>query len=209
RRSRHEGLRALRFLGPPGCGEDASAARRNTLMLYGAVLAGGRSSRMGRDKALLRLDGRTLLARSRDILEQAGADRVFISGRPEEEDGIADLLPHAGPPGGLYSVLAHLRRKEGLDGSPLLLIPVDMPYLEVEAVARLPQALGGAAAARYQDEVFPCVFRATAALHAHLREIFEEAPELGGKRSMKALLAWTEAVTVAKNGLPDTMFMNV
>ena len=46
------------------------------MSINGIVLAGGLSSRMGRDKALLPWQGRTLLEHMRGVLKQAGAGRV-------------------------------------------------------------------------------------------------------------------------------------
>ncbi len=45
------------------------------------ILAGGKSSRMGRDKAWLEFDGQSLLARQIACVRRAGASEVFISGR--------------------------------------------------------------------------------------------------------------------------------
>ena len=45
-----------------------------------AILAGGRSSRMGRDKALVEVDGRALALRVADALRRAGADPVAAVG---------------------------------------------------------------------------------------------------------------------------------
>ena len=53
---------------------------------YGVVLCGGRSSRMGQDKALLRLGGRTLLERSVEVLS-GFCERVFLACGPEERYG--------------------------------------------------------------------------------------------------------------------------
>ena len=50
------------------------------LSFTGVVLAGGRSSRMGRDKALLEIDGCTLLDRAVALLHEAGAATVIVSG---------------------------------------------------------------------------------------------------------------------------------
>lgn len=97
-------------------------------MLSGLVLAGGRSSRMGRDKALLALpDGRTLLQRQIDVLRAAGAATVNVSTGPGREfpltgaGAIPDDLPDAGP---LAGIAAGLRAApEGL----MLVLAVDMP----------------------------------------------------------------------------------
>lgn len=180
-------------------------------MLYSVVLAGGRSSRMGRDKALLEAAGKTLLERALDLLQRSGADRILISGKVEGYDCIPDLMPFNGPPGGLYSTLHQIREEFGLDGSPLLLIPVDMPRLNPDVLARAVVSLGEARALHYENEVFPCVFRVTEALYAHLREIFAEGsgPEPGGRRSMKGLLAWAGAKAIPKAGIPEEVFMNV
>jgi molybdopterin-guanine dinucleotide biosynthesis protein A len=81
-------------------------------MLSGLILAGGRSSRMGRDKATLTLpDGRTLLQRQADILRATGVTNLLVSVRPGSEtqlpgatlvlDGTLDAGPLAGIAAGL------------------------------------------------------------------------------------------------------------
>ncbi|HYL77810.1 MAG TPA: molybdenum cofactor guanylyltransferase [Bryobacteraceae bacterium] len=67
----------------------------------GFVLAGGASSRMGRDKALLPYHGTALVDHvARAVRDAAG--NVAIIGHP---NGIPDLLPGLGPIGGLYTAL--------------------------------------------------------------------------------------------------------
>jgi molybdopterin-guanine dinucleotide biosynthesis protein A len=56
--------------------------------LYGLVLAGGRSSRMGRDKAALRYEGQTQLERAMALLS-AHVARAYVSVRPDQK---ADAL---------------------------------------------------------------------------------------------------------------------
>ncbi len=79
-------------------------------MILGAVLAGGRSTRFGTDKALAELGGRTLLARAVDAL--AGqCEAVVVAGRQEAP---APTLPDwprpdMGPLGGIAAALHHAR----------------------------------------------------------------------------------------------------
>ena len=47
------------------------------------ILAGGRSQRMGQDKAWLRLNGKPLIERQIELVRELGAEEVFISGRAD------------------------------------------------------------------------------------------------------------------------------
>lgn len=84
------------------------------------VLAGGRSRRMGRDKAWLELDGRPLLVHVVELLGRCGCSPIVISARPGQalpeivgvetwriDDPIADV----GPLVGLHAVLEQLASK--------------------------------------------------------------------------------------------------
>lgn len=107
-------------------------------MLSGLILAGGRSSRMGRDKASLTLpDGRTLLERQVDILRAAGVTTVFASlppGRDIALPGVTpvwDAVPETGPLGGIAA---------GLRAAPaglLLVLAVDMPGIQAAHLRKL------------------------------------------------------------------------
>jgi molybdopterin-guanine dinucleotide biosynthesis protein A len=80
----------------------------------GAVLCGGASQRMGRDKALISIDGRALAARVADTLEAAGAVRVLAVGgdlaglRAAGLDAVPDEAPGAGPLTGIVTALGLL-----------------------------------------------------------------------------------------------------
>lgn len=176
-------------------------------MFYAAVLAGGKSSRMGRDKTRLELGGRTLLERAVSLLQETGAELVLIGGG-QGERAVADLLPHCGPPGGLYSLLDHIRLHYGLDGSPLLLIPVDMPLLTVATLQRLVAASSNASCCHFEDEIFPCVVKATPDLYTHLRDLFNDGTELGGSRSMHGVFSYLGAKVVDRSGISPDEFRN-
>ncbi len=92
----------------------------------GFVLAGGRSSRMGRDKALEELHGRNLAARAVDLLRTAGMTATIAGARSELDDlapVISDEAPDRGPLSGICSALSQMSAELGL------FVPVDMPFL--------------------------------------------------------------------------------
>ncbi len=80
--------------------------------IYGLVLAGGESRRMGRDKALLRRDGTSQLAYIAALLKGV-TDRVFVSTRSEQQDEaersrfaqIVDRYKDIGPIAGILSAM--------------------------------------------------------------------------------------------------------
>jgi molybdenum cofactor guanylyltransferase len=93
---------------------------------FGFVLAGGRSSRMGRDKALLAFAGETLLARSLRILREAGlAGAVAGSINPFSADApfVPDREPALGPLSGICAALASTSARFAV------FLSVDMPFV--------------------------------------------------------------------------------
>jgi molybdopterin-guanine dinucleotide biosynthesis protein A/rhodanese-related sulfurtransferase len=113
--------------------------------LAGAVLTGGQSRRMGRDKALLALGGVVLARRVADVLGAAGASPVLAVGGNLERlraaglDARADPHQGAGPVGGIASALRALERHE-----VVIVVACDLPGLTNEAVGRVVDRLGDA-----------------------------------------------------------------
>jgi molybdopterin-guanine dinucleotide biosynthesis protein A len=98
------------------------------------VLAGGKSSRMGTDKALLEFGGQTLLLRAMNVAVTA-CDRVMIVGDPAKfgEFGptVADIFPGCGPLGGIHAALVSSNAELNL------MLAVDMPFVSRELLAFL------------------------------------------------------------------------
>jgi molybdopterin-guanine dinucleotide biosynthesis protein A len=96
--------------------------------MHGFVLAGGRSSRMGRDKAFLRLAGKPLIEHAVTKLRRA-CDEVSILGNdPGLEDYapiVPDIHPGCGPMGGMEAALLHPHSWHEWN----LFLPVDVPFL--------------------------------------------------------------------------------
>jgi len=103
--------------------------------LLGAVLAGGKATRFGSDKALALLDGRPLIEHAIASLEPHVA-RVVVCGREDPRwTCLADRpAPDLGPLGGLAAALLHAHG-QGFDA--VLSTGCDMPSLPAELVEAL------------------------------------------------------------------------
>jgi molybdopterin-guanine dinucleotide biosynthesis protein A len=117
------------------------------------ILAGGRSTRMGRDKAFLELGGCTLLDRAVELAGSVTAT-VRIVG-PQEKfltvaHTIEDVFPNSGPLGGIHAALTCTETEMNL------VLAVDLPFLgkefltylvsqasQVSALVTLPQTGSG------------------------------------------------------------------
>jgi molybdopterin-guanine dinucleotide biosynthesis protein A len=100
----------------------------------GFVLAGGRSSRMGADKALIQLAGKPLIAHALGILHQAGLS-ASIAGARSPLSAFAPVIPDSspgqGPLGGICAALA------STSAHWAVFLPVDLPLLPVSLVTCL------------------------------------------------------------------------
>ncbi|BBD07359.1 molybdenum cofactor guanylyltransferase [Desulfovibrio ferrophilus] len=102
--------------------------------LIGYVLAGGKSTRLGRDKVILPYSGETLLTRTVSLASKF-CDQIWISGRDPQTLGVnlpwmQDDEPGMGPLGGILTGLTRLNK-------PLLVLACDLPMLDETTVARL------------------------------------------------------------------------
>lgn len=122
--------------------------------MLGVVLAGGRSSRMGRTKALLEVGGTPMARLVADALRHGGCDRVvLVGGRADELASIGlpvvpDAHPGEGPLGGLltaFGLLARPASGEGQETAPretaqvdssrsVFVAPCDLPALSWSVV---------------------------------------------------------------------------
>jgi molybdopterin-guanine dinucleotide biosynthesis protein A len=114
-----------------------------TRRAVGFVVAGGLSTRMGRDKALLPWGGATLLDHALARLAAVCADvRILCGPAPRYQDRgrrlVLDAAPGTGPLGALAAALS------GTAGEAALLLGVDLPFVTVPLLAALEAAEGDA-----------------------------------------------------------------
>ena len=171
------------------------------------VLAGGASRRMGTCKALLEINGETMLAR---ILRQlSGFERVLLStGDPSLGDGLsvqctADLYPGMGPLAGLHAAFC------AVDSEALLVLPCDLPFFTQQAVDflldRMPEDVDAFVCMDSTGRVHPLcgIYRRSVlpALEARL--------QAGELRVMSFLYSLNWKGLQDAEILPDNLFLNV
>jgi len=141
---------------------------------------------MGRDKALLVVDGRSLAERGAELL-RAVAEPVVEAG--PGHSGLAAVRedpPGRGPLAGLCAGASALRRL-GHDG-PVLLLAVDMPFVTVELLRFLAGRAGPPTAVPVSGG------RAQPLCARYGTDALELAPRVlaAGERSLRGLLAGLE-----------------
>jgi molybdopterin-guanine dinucleotide biosynthesis protein A len=105
----------------------------NDKSVIGVVLAGGRSLRMGTNKALLKLDGKPIIEHVTSTM-QAVFDRVIlVTNEPSTYRSLGlemfgDLYKDRGPLGGIHSALVHA------DGADVFVSACDTPFISRELV---------------------------------------------------------------------------
>jgi molybdopterin-guanine dinucleotide biosynthesis protein A len=154
----------------------------------GAVLAGGRSSRMGTPKHALPLGGRTMIDRVTGALARVCARVVVVGGPP----GAAPALPRVqdrraeqGPLSGIESLLA-----SGIDEA-YLVCPCDMPLVDEELLIALTRGAGPVAVLQLAGERVPrpLPIRIDRAVLPQVRALLDSE-----RRAVRGLLALAEVI---------------
>jgi molybdopterin-guanine dinucleotide biosynthesis protein A len=183
------------------------------MRVEGFVLAGGQSSRMGRDKALVELAGRPLVAWALDVLRGAGLT-AKIAGAKTDLSAFAPVIEDAwdnvGPLGGVCSAL----RQAELDWA--VFMTVDQPLMSPALVTGLlDEARKSAAAVTVASvggvaQTFPAVVRRSALA------VLENRLDEGKRACMDAFRAVGLRVVAAEDLVPsdsqapvDLWFSNV
>ena len=103
--------------------------------ITGVILAGGKSSRMGTDKSLLKLDGITFLERIISAMNPWVKSIIIVSNTSEHNkfgpQRVEDLIKDSGPLAGLYTGLYHSETEYNL------VLSCDVPLINSTILKRL------------------------------------------------------------------------
>lgn len=176
----------------------------------GFILTGGKSSRMGADKALLEFQGQTLLARAIEALRGASLDFAIV-GDPTKYAGhgdvVQDVFVGCGPLAGIHAALQHSPAELNF------LLAVDMPFVTSALIEFLLDVAGNCGAV----VTVPQTGRGFQPLCAVYRRDFAALAEealRAGKYKIDALFAATslriiEGCELAAAGFDEGNFFNV
>ena len=102
-------------------------------LMTGVILTGGKSSRMGQEKALMPVGGVPVFRRILDLFEKLFDEVLIVTDREGRFAGygcreVVDLIPDCGPLGGVYTGLHYA------GSSPVFAVSCDLPFVHVSAV---------------------------------------------------------------------------
>ncbi|WP_292009729.1 molybdenum cofactor guanylyltransferase [Chryseobacterium sp.] len=166
------------------------------------VLAGGNSSRMGQNKALMKLGNQPVIQYAIDNLSRV-FDEVYISGSSLEypffKNIIEDSVQSRGPIGGIYSALEYCRED-------IFVCSCDMPFISVKLIEDIlsKKAEERINVLRYGDKIYP-----TLGIYPYSAiEVIKQSIERGHLK-MTALLELQNANYIHYKDNLDDQLMNL
>lgn len=186
----------------------------------GVVLAGGKSSRMTTDKALLNRGDTTMLSFTAALLTQAGINDTVVSGAPH---GITDTKSDLGPVGGIATVVNHCvtLNKSNDNDKPtyesLLILPVDLPLLNVNFLKILIESgEKHNKPCHFEHHVLPLYLPLTTELSEHIAALCSDAQFIANKPnkkektgpSIKAMLSPFEPIILTLSKSKQDLLIN-
>jgi FdhD protein len=177
----------------------------------GVILAGGESRRMGRNKALLEVDGSPIITRIYRTMASLFHEVIVVTNSPQEYEflpcrKVPDIYPGCGSMAGLHSALVHSNTAH------TFVTACDLPFLDAATVRSLCAIDAGDC-----DAVVPVNDGGLEPLHAlygtACKDTFEKAIQQG-ERKIVAILATMNIRQVSGDELLNPVgqvssFMNV
>jgi molybdopterin-guanine dinucleotide biosynthesis protein A len=167
------------------------------------ILAGGKSTRMGADKAFVDLNGRTLLARALDLARSVTSE-VYIVGDAARFSAFApvveDIFRGCGPLAGIHAALRSSQRELNL------ILAVDLPFV---SFALLQQLLTRARSTPHALVTVPRSAAGWQPLCAVYRRPFADATETAlktGQYKIDALFENVQVQTIKEEELTEAGF---
>lgn len=109
--------------------------------MTGVILTGGKSSRMGQEKATMSVGGMTVLQRMFEVFEVLFEETLIVTDRGGRFAGcghpeVVDIIPDRGPLGGIYTGLHYAKSQS------IFVASCDLPFIHAPAVEFLIKEAG-------------------------------------------------------------------
>ena len=109
--------------------------------MTGIILAGGKSSRMGFNKAFIDIGGKSIIHRTVSLFKELFDEIILVTNDPAEYEELdifitTDIFKGAGSLGGIYTGLFHASSEYSF------IAACDMPFLNKEVISRMLQISG-------------------------------------------------------------------
>jgi molybdenum cofactor guanylyltransferase len=155
----------------------------------GIILSGGKSSRMGTNKALLKIDQKTNIERVRDVLKMLCSDIILVSNEPEAYQflhlkTVKDKFPGQGPLAGIHAGLIASSSEVNI------VVACDMPFVSSKLAERLVQFSDG------YDAVIPIIDGRKQPLFALYKKGIEKEIERCMKRNQLRMMQLLDNLNV-------------
>ena len=104
--------------------------------MTGAILSGGKSRRMGKDKAFIPVDGAAIIERALAVFREVFDDVIIIANDIPSYERLstpvfADIIQGGGSLGGIYTALIHSKTAN------VFVAACDMPFLDASAIKKI------------------------------------------------------------------------
>jgi molybdopterin-guanine dinucleotide biosynthesis protein A len=157
-----------------------------------AIQAGGKSRRMGKDKALIPFLGKPLISRVMERVSSLGDEILVTTNRPESLEHLRvplfkDVVPDGGALGSLLTALAFAQYPV------VIVIAVDMPFVNRDIL----EAARDILLSKQVDVVIPCTKDGFEPFHAvYHRETCLPAVQKALEAGERRLISWFPSVKV-------------
>ena len=96
--------------------------------IVGAILAGGKSRRMGQNKALLSFHGKPLIQHATELMQKIFSQVLVVCWNRQQYEfleipTIVDKIPNCGPLGGIHAALSEVNNR------PVFVLACDLPFV--------------------------------------------------------------------------------
>ena len=180
--------------------------------LLGVILAGGRSTRMGQDKATLPYKGARLIDHIADRMAGAlgqSREEILVSGQVSGFTCITDQEPGLGPVAGIFSSLQVLNTQKP---EWVLFVPVDMPELcetTLKTLCSAPRP-GACEMVCFEESSLPALIRCSDRVLAVLKSFCDKkTPEPFRSVKLLSKMLRTKTIDLPVGFQPEQVLLNV